>query len=48
MVKSFAKDTEKQGFPTHIMNSDAFDDRVEAWETSKERLEEFMTIRGIL
>ena len=28
MVKLFARDTEKAGFPTYIMYADAFDDRV--------------------
>jgi len=48
MVKPFARDMEKHGFPTHIMYDDAFDDRVESWETTKERLDEFFHIRGLL
>jgi benzoyl-CoA reductase/2-hydroxyglutaryl-CoA dehydratase subunit BcrC/BadD/HgdB len=48
MVKPFARDMEKQGFPTHIMYDDAFDDRVEAWEATRERLDEFFHVRGLL
>ncbi len=48
MVKPFARDIEKQGIPVHIMNDDAFDDRVESWEATKERLDEFFTVRGLL
>ncbi len=48
MVKPFARDMEKHGFPTHIMYDDAFDDRVESWEATRERLEEFFKIRGLL
>jgi len=48
MVKPFARDMERNGFPTHILYDDAFDDRVESWEATKERLEEFFTVRGLL
>jgi benzoyl-CoA reductase/2-hydroxyglutaryl-CoA dehydratase subunit BcrC/BadD/HgdB len=48
MVKPFARDVEKHGYPTHIMYDDAFDDRVESWEATKERLDEFFQIRGLL
>lgn len=48
MVKPFARDMEKNGYPTHIMNDDAFDDRVESWEATKERLDEFFQVRGLL
>ncbi len=48
MVKPFARDIEKQGYPMHIMYSDSFDDRMESWETTSERLEEFFKIRGLL
>jgi benzoyl-CoA reductase/2-hydroxyglutaryl-CoA dehydratase subunit BcrC/BadD/HgdB len=48
MVKPFARDMEKHGFPTHIMYDDAFDDRVESWEASRERLDEFFHVRGLL
>lgn len=47
MVKPFARDMEKHGYPTHIMNDDAFDDRVESWETTRERLDEFFDVRGL-
>jgi benzoyl-CoA reductase/2-hydroxyglutaryl-CoA dehydratase subunit BcrC/BadD/HgdB len=48
MLKPFARDIEKHGYPCHIMNDDAFDDRVESWEATRERLDEFFTIRGLL
>jgi len=48
MVKPYARDLEKYGFPVHIMYDDAFDDRVESWEASKERLDEFFHVRGLL
>ncbi|MBU1172867.1 MAG: 2-hydroxyacyl-CoA dehydratase family protein [Proteobacteria bacterium] len=48
MVKPYAMDLEKHGYPTHIMNSDAFDDRVESWEATVERLDEFFNVRGLL
>ena len=48
MVKLFARDTEKAGYPTHIMYGDAFDDRVESWESTRERFEEFLNVRRLL
>jgi hypothetical protein len=39
---------ERNGYPTHIMYSDAFDERVESWEATVERLDEFFKIRGLL
>lgn len=48
MVKPFARDLERQGFPVHIMYDDAFDDRVESWEVTKERLDEFFKVRRLL
>ncbi|MDA8404268.1 MAG: 2-hydroxyacyl-CoA dehydratase family protein, partial [Desulfobacteraceae bacterium] len=48
MVKPYAMELEKHGYPTHIMNSDAFDERVESWEATVERLDEFFKIRGLL
>jgi hypothetical protein len=48
MVKLFARDTEKAGFPTYIMYADAFDDRVESWETTRDRFDEFLQVRGLL
>ncbi len=47
-VKCIARDLEKHGYPVHIMNDDAFDDRVESWDATKERLEEFFKVRGLL
>ncbi len=48
MVKLFARDTEKHGYPTHLMYSDAFDDRVESWETTEARFEEFLQVRRLV
>lgn len=48
MVKPFARDVEKQGFPVHIMYDDAFDDRVESWDATRDRLDEFFQVRGLL
>jgi hypothetical protein len=47
MVKPFARDTEKNGFPTLILYSDAFDMRVESWETTASRIEEFLKVRRL-
>ena len=47
-VKLIARDLENHGYPTHIMYDDAFDDRVESWEATRERLEEFIKVRGLL
>jgi benzoyl-CoA reductase/2-hydroxyglutaryl-CoA dehydratase subunit BcrC/BadD/HgdB len=47
-VKLMARDLEKHGYPVHIMNDDAFDDRVESWDSTRERLEEFIKVRGLL
>ena len=47
-VKLIAKDLEKNGYPTHIMYADAFDDRVESWEATSERLDEFFELRRLL
>jgi len=48
MVKLLARDTEEAGFPTHIMYSDSFDERVESWEATSARLDEFFAVRGLL
>jgi len=48
MVRPFARAVEKAGFPVHIMYGDAFDDRVESWESTASRLQEFFSIRGLL
>jgi len=47
-VKLIARDLEEAGYPTHIMYGDAFDDRVESWEATAARLDEFLTVRGLL
>jgi len=48
MVRPYMKDIEKHGYPAHIMNADAFDFRVESWEVTTERLEEFLKVRGLM
>lgn len=48
MVKPFARDLERHGYPVHIMYDDAFDDRVESWEATKDRLDEFFKVRRLL
>lgn len=47
-VKLIMRDLEKQGYPTHLVHGDAFDGRVESWETTTLRLDEFFKIRGLL
>lgn len=47
-VKLIARDLEHQGYPTHLVYADAFDGRVENWETTAMRLDEFFKIRGLL
>ncbi len=47
-VKLMARDLEKHGYPVHVMYDDAFDDRVESWDATKERLEEFFKVRGLI
>lgn len=48
MVKLLARDTEKAGYPTYIMYADAFDERVQSWETTRDRFLEFMAVRRLL
>lgn len=48
MVKLLARDTEAAGFPTYIMYSDAFDERVQSWEATEERFLEFLKVRKIV
>jgi hypothetical protein len=48
MVKLLARDTEAAGFPTYIMYSDAFDERVQSWEATEERFLEFLKVRKII
>lgn len=47
-IKLLARDLEALGLPTHIVYADSFDSRVEAWETTEIRLDEFYKIRGLL
>ncbi len=46
--KLMARDMENHGYPMLILNDDAFDDRIESWDATRERLEEFFTLRGLL
>jgi benzoyl-CoA reductase/2-hydroxyglutaryl-CoA dehydratase subunit BcrC/BadD/HgdB len=48
MVKLLARDTEKAGYPTYIMYADAFDVRVQSWETTEERFMEFLKVRRLV
>jgi benzoyl-CoA reductase/2-hydroxyglutaryl-CoA dehydratase subunit BcrC/BadD/HgdB len=48
MVKLLARDTEKAGYPTYIMYSDAFDERVQSWEATEERFMEFLKVRRLV
>jgi benzoyl-CoA reductase/2-hydroxyglutaryl-CoA dehydratase subunit BcrC/BadD/HgdB len=48
MVKLFARDTEKAGYPTYIMYADAFDVRVQSWEATEERFMEFLKVRRLV
>lgn len=48
MVKLFARDTEKAGYPTYIMYADAFDSRVQSWEATEERFMEFLKVRRLV
>ncbi len=47
-VKLFARDMENHGFPTYIMSGDAFDDRMESWETTEARFAEFLKVRKLI
>lgn len=47
MIKLVARELEKMGVPTLILNCDAFDDRVESWGMTQARLGEFLDIRRI-
>ena len=48
MVKPFAREVERHGYPMHIVYADAFEEREESWEVTKDRLEEFFHVRGLL
>jgi hypothetical protein len=48
MVKLLVRDTEKAGFPTLVVNADAFDERVQSWPATRERFEEFLAVRRLL
>lgn len=48
MVKPFAREAEKAGFPTFLSYSDSFDKRVESVETVIDNTLEFLRVRGLL
>lgn len=48
IVKMYAREIEKRGYPIHIMNDDAWDDRVESWDMTRDRLDEFLKVRNLL
>lgn len=47
MVKLAARDLEEMGYPTLLLNSDGFEPRVQSWELTATRLEEFLRVRRI-
>jgi hypothetical protein len=47
-VKLIMRDLEKNGYPTHLVYADSFDGRVENWDVTAMRLDEFFKIRGLL
>ncbi|MFP4475720.1 MAG: 2-hydroxyacyl-CoA dehydratase subunit D [Desulfatibacillaceae bacterium] len=47
MVKLLVRDLERSGLPTFVVNADAFDDRVESWDQTQNRFEEFLDLRRI-
>ena len=48
MVKLAAIDLEKMGYPTLILHSDGFEPRVESWDLTANRIEEFLKVRGLV
>ncbi len=48
VVKLFVREMEKHGFPVHVMYGDAFDDRVQSWEATEARFEEFLKVRRLI
>ncbi|ACL06571.1 2-hydroxyacyl-CoA dehydratase subunit D [Desulfatibacillum aliphaticivorans] len=48
MLKLLAKKLEDAGLPTLIINADAFDERVESWEATRHRFEEFLELRRLI
>ena len=47
-IKLMSRDLESAGYPTLVVHADSFDSRVESWETTEMRLNEFYKIRGLL
>ncbi len=45
MVKPLSRELERSGLPTLILNCDVFDERVESWEATQNRIEEFLSVR---
>ena len=45
--KLLARDLEREGVPTVILFADAFDDRVQSWESVIDKMEEFLGLRRI-
>ncbi|HRS84138.1 MAG TPA: 2-hydroxyacyl-CoA dehydratase family protein, partial [Smithellaceae bacterium] len=48
MVKPFVRDLERRGIPALYLYADSFDDRVQSWETVADKINEFLTVRGIM
>jgi hypothetical protein len=48
MVKPFARDMERLGYPTLIIYADSFDDRVASWESIRDKIQEFIKVRRII
>jgi hypothetical protein len=47
-IKMLSRDIEKMGIPSLVLFSDSFDNRIASWGSMKDRLEEFLQVRGIL
>jgi hypothetical protein len=47
MVKSYVRDVERAGIPAVVLYADAFDDRVQSWESVTDKIEEFLHLRGL-
>jgi len=47
-IKMLSRDIENMGIPSFIMFSDSFDNRIASWGSMRDRLEEFLHVRGIL
>lgn len=47
-IKMLSRDVEKAGIPALVLFGDSFDDRIVSWENMRNRLDEFIEVRGIL